>query len=139
MGILAKKVSKLIGRPPAAILREIDLEIQEGDFLALTGRSGSGKSSLLYLLSSLDLASEGAIEIDKQNVAKMSAEDLCAFRNAKMGFVFQFHYLLSELNALENVLFPARKNKLWEKKKKYAQELLSWFGLKDKLLRFPCQ
>jgi ABC-type lipoprotein export system ATPase subunit len=139
MGIIAKNINKLIGDPPHRILSGINLEIQEGDFIALTGRSGSGKSSLLYLLSSLDPASEGVVEIDGQDPRRMDAKALCHFRNQKMGFVFQFHYLLSELSALENVLFPARKSGQYEKRKAFANHLLEQFGLKEKMSRFPRQ
>ena len=125
MGIIAKNINKLIGDPPHRILSNINLEILEGDFIALTGRSGSGKSSLLYLLSSLDRASDGVVEIDGHDPHKMDAEALCHFRNQKMGFVFQFHYLLAELTALENVLFPARRS--------------GQFGLQEKMNRFPRQ
>lgn len=139
MGIYAKKISKTIGNPPVRILSDVDLQIHEGDFIALTGRSGSGKSSLLYILSSLDKASEGIIEIDGKDVYQMSSEALCNFRNEKMGFIFQFHYLLSELTALENVLFPSRKSGKCSQKKDYGEHLLEQFGLSDKLRRYPRQ
>lgn len=139
MGINAKKISKTIGNPPTRILSDIDLEIIDGDFIALTGRSGSGKSSLLYLLSSLDKATGGVVEIDGKDVHQMHPEALCQFRNEKMGFIFQFHYLLSELTALENVLFPSRKGGKWTQRKAYAEHLLEQFGLGDKLHRYPRQ
>ena len=88
MGICAKRISKTIGRPPVNILTNIDLQIPDGDFAALTGRSGSGKSSLLYLLSSLDTASTGVIEIDGMDIYQMDPEALGQFRNEKMGFIF---------------------------------------------------
>jgi len=139
MGICAKRISKTIGRPPVNILTNIDLQIPDGDFAALTGRSGSGKSSLLYLLSSLDTASTGVIEIDGMDIYQMDPEALGQFRNEKMGFIFQFHYLLTELTVLENVLFPTRKLGQSGQKKAYAEHLLNQVGLGDKLHRFPRQ
>ncbi|OGR89622.1 MAG: ATP-binding protein [Elusimicrobia bacterium RIFCSPLOWO2_01_FULL_59_12] len=139
MGIVAQHVGKVIGAPPTRILSDITLDIREGEFVSLTGRSGAGKSTLLYLLSSLDKASEGTIEIEGQDVGRMSGEALSRFRNEKMGFVFQFHYLIAELNALENTLLPARKFKQQERRKAHAEKLLERFGLGDKLNRLPRQ
>jgi len=139
MGIIVKNVTKTIGKPSITILDNINLEIPDGDFIALTGRSGSGKSSLLYLLSTLDVPSIGTIEIDSNNVSKMKTEDIATFRNEKMGFVFQFHYLISELTAIENVLLPPRKTKKDKEKKEYATYLLEQLDLKDKMERFPRQ
>ena len=139
MGIVAQHVGKVIGAPPTRILSDITLDIREGEFVSLTGRSGAGKSTLLYLLSSLDKSSEGTIEIEGQDVGRMSGEALSRFRNEKMGFVFQFHYLIAELNALENTLLPARKFKQQERRKAHAETLLERFGLGDKLNRLPRQ
>ncbi|MBI1823186.1 MAG: ABC transporter ATP-binding protein [Nitrospirae bacterium] len=139
MGIIAKKIGKVIGVPPTRVLTDITLEIKSGEFVALTGRSGSGKSTLLYLLSSLDGASEGLIEIDGIEISRMDKLALNRFRNEKIGFVFQFHYLIAELSALENTLLPARKTKQESKKKNYAESLLDQFGLGNKLNRFPRQ
>ena len=137
MGISVQNVSKSIGSPPTRILFDINLEIQNGDFVALTGRSGSGKSTLLYLLSSLDSASEGKITIEGLPIGEKETEALFRFRNANMGFVFQFHYLLAELSSLENVLFPARKFGTQESVHPFAQSLLERFGLKEKMHRLP--
>lgn len=139
MGITARGVGKSIGEPPTRILTDINLDIQDGEFLALTGRSGSGKSTLLYLLSTLDRVSEGEVQIDGQLVNRMDSKGLHGFRNAKMGFIFQFHFLLAELNALENVLMPARKSGREEDRRDYAEELLRQFGLGDKMRRLPRQ
>lgn len=108
MSIVATHLGKSIGEPATQILNDINLTIAEGEFVALTGRSGSGKSTLLYLLSTLDSATEGSLQIDGQNLSGFSRDDISNFRNQKMGFIFQFHYLLSELTALENVLMPAK-------------------------------
>ena len=139
MGIVARHVGRALGDPPTQILKDISLEIKDGEFIALTGRSGSGKSSLLYLLSSLDVASEGVVEVDGWDMNRMKSADLCRFRNEKVGFVFQFHYLLGELSAIENILMPARKTKQELKRKDYAIALLNQFGLADKQNRFPHQ
>ena len=92
------------------ILHPLNFKIPDGEFVSITGRSGSGKSTLLYILSSLDLPSSGKLLIENQDVTKMSELEIHQFRNHKMGFVFQFHYLLPELTAIENVLMPARKS-----------------------------
>src|SRR3989338_2534927 len=139
MSIKARNVGKMIGDPTTRILSGINLEIKDGEFLALTGRSGSGKSTLLYLLSTLDKVSEGEVEINGQKVNTMPSDALHSFRNLKMGFIFQFHYLLAELNALENVLMPARKSGREEEREDYAHTLLKQFDLDDKMHRLPRQ
>ena len=137
MGIAARHVNKVIGEPPVQVLHDITIEIRDREFIALTGRSGSGKSTLLYLLSSLDTSYDGSIEIDGRELKTMNQAELGAFRNRKMGFVFQFHYLLAELSALENVLMPARKAREEVERRARAASLLSQFGLGDKLQRLP--
>ena len=139
MGLVAHSVYKNIGDPPTRILTDINLEIRDKEFVSLTGRSGSGKSTLLYLLSSLDAVSKGTVEIDGHVVNTMKKEEVCEFRNKNMGFVFQFHYLISELCALDNVLLPARKQNKEEHFKKQGIKLLEEFGLGDKLKRLPRQ
>lgn len=137
MSIVAQSLGKKIGTPPNQILSNINTEIKEGEFVALTGRSGSGKSTLLYLLSSLDTAYEGGVSIDGHEVKSLSANELNKFRNENMGFVFQFHYLIAELTALENMLLAARKFKREKERKTYALELLKRFGLSGKENRLP--
>ncbi len=137
LGITATHVMKSIGTPPVSILKDISLEIASGEFVALTGRSGSGKSTLLYLLSSLDLTTGGSIKIDDCEIAWMESEALHRFRNQKMGFIFQFNYLLAELTLLENVLMPTLKFKQREQFHPHALELLEQFSLKDKMNQFP--
>ena len=139
MGIAAQHVRKVIGIPPTRVLTDISIDIKNGEFISLTGRSGSGKSTLLYILSSLDTPSEGKVEISGSNLATLEAEDLHRFRNEKMGFVFQFHYLLAELSAIENVLMPTMKSKQQERRLPYAASLLEEFGLKEKMNRLPRQ
>lgn len=139
MAIIARQVGKTIGTPPVRILTDIDLRIEDGEFVALTGRSGSGKSTLLYILSSLDTPTQGQIEIGGHDLNKLSPEELYQFRNQKMGFVFQFHYLIAELTAIENVLLPAMKNGRQQEYRSYAEFLLKSFGLSEKTNRLPRQ
>lgn len=136
MGIRAINASKQIENPATTILSNINLEIFDGDFISLTGKSGSGKSTLLYLLSTLDTPSSGVIEIDGKNFKDVDVGD---FRNKKAGFIFQFHYLISELSVLENVLLPAIRDNSKKEKNDFALYLLEELGLQDKLKRFPRQ
>lgn len=115
--IKAHHVVKEFGNPAIRILHDINLEVKPHEFVSISGRSGSGKSTLLYLLSTLDLPTSGEVFINNQNIAKMNSEQLHHFRNMNIGFIFQFHYLLPELTALENILLPARNiNKISEYK-----------------------
>src|ERR1700677_3008661 len=139
MGIPAGGLGKVIGDPPARILSDISLEIARGEFVALTGRSGSGKSTLLHILGSLDTATEGSVTLGGRDLAAMAPDEICRFRNREMGFVFQFHYLLAELDALGNVLMPARKAKESGKRRDYAMALLRRFGLGEAAHRLPRQ
>lgn len=137
MAIVLQNVHQILGDPPNHILKNISLTIEDGEFVALTGRSGSGKSTLLYVMSSLDRASQGEVLIDQHNLLTMSKEFLHKFRNERMGFVFQFHYLLPELSALENILMPARKFHREDALKSSAYELLEAFGLTQQADRLP--
>ncbi len=139
MAIVAIDLFKDFTNPPTKVLKNVNLTIENGDFVAITGRSGSGKTTLLYLLSTLDNPSQGRIEIDGQNPLKMSEDELHSFRNQNIGYVFQFHYLLPELTVLENVLLPARKMNLLKNREAYAIELLKKFGLEERMHYFPNQ
>jgi len=139
MGISARDISKIVGDPPMRVIDDLSLDIRDGEFVALTGRSGSGKSTLLYLLSSLDSVSAGRVELDGKDLSRISEDELHRFRNEKMGFVFQFHYLIAELTALENVLFPARRTGQHEARAERARTLLDAFGLAGKHGRLPRQ
>ncbi len=121
------------------VLRGINEEIKNSEMLSITGRSGSGKSTLLYLISTLDQPTSGDIEIDGENINEMSTQSIHQFRNLKMGFVFQFHHLLPELTALENILMPALKTKCQKEKTPFALELLSEFGISQKANSLPSQ
>jgi len=129
MGITAKNIMKSFGKPPTVVLKSLSFKIKDGEFVAITGRSGSGKSTLLYTLSTLDPLTSGTILLDDKDIAKLSQKVVHQFRNQNMGFVFQFHYLLPELDCEENVLFPARKTDQHEKLRKYAVQLMEDFEL----------
>lgn len=120
-------------------MKNISFTIQGGEFVSLTGKSGSGKSTLLYIISSLDFATSGEVEFSGVKISSLNSRDLHEYRNLHIGFVFQFHYLLSELTAIENILMPARKTNSLKMRKSYAEHLLETFGLKDKIHRFPGQ
>lgn len=139
MSIEVRNIVKIFGVEQTRALNDVSLTIKEGEFVSLTGRSGSGKSTLLYIMSSLDFPTEGTVELAGKNLAKMRSIELHEFRNTHIGFVFQFHYLLPELTALENVLMPAVKNRTQIERTDYAIELLTQVGLAHKLHRLPRQ
>lgn len=91
------------------VLHDISISVNHGEFVTIVGKSGCGKSTLLYLLSTLDTEYEGTLEIIGQEITGKSKNELAAFRNEHIGFVFQFHYLLPEFTVLENVMMPALK------------------------------
>lgn len=138
MSIELKKVSKKFGAN-TQVLFDINLSIPDGEFVAISGRSGSGKSTLLYIMSTLDQPTGGEVIMDNLNIPALSQEDLHKFRNEKIGFIFQFHYLLPELNAEENVYLPAIRKGLVDKDRLRARSLLSDFGLAGKESRLPSQ
>lgn len=138
--LVASNISKQFGNPPVKVLHELSFEIKNGEFIALTGRSGSGKSTLLYILSTLDVASSGHLSIDGHDILSLSKEDLHHFRNQQIGYVFQFHFLLPEITALENILMPTAKFGNPEEYRDSALKLMSSFGLApDKAHRLPRQ
>lgn len=139
MGIEVINVTKSFGIAQTPVLKGITQTISSGEMVAITGRSGSGKSTLLYIMSSLDKASTGKVIVDGADLSKLDTRELHAFRNTKMGFVFQFHHLLPELTAIENVLMPAMKTGKEVTLKKFAMELLDEFALADKADRLPSQ
>lgn len=134
-----KNIIKSFGAPPIQVLKGISGEIKTAEMLSITGRSGSGKSTLLYIISSLDKVTEGDVEIDGVSLSNMNSKELHQFRNQKMGFIFQFHHLLAELTALENILMPAYKVDQVEKRKDFAKQLLNEFGIADKSEKLPSQ
>ena len=106
----AKQVNKYFHDPiRVQVLNDINFSINKGEFVSLTGKSGCGKSTLLYLLSTMDTDYEGQIYIDQEEMPKKNENFLAKIRNEKIGFVFQFHYLLNEFNVLNNVMLPGLK------------------------------
>lgn len=132
-----KNIVKSFPNTPVPVLKGINLKIEDGDFISLVGKSGSGKSTLLYIISTLDHPSEGDVFYDSKNLNTFSPEEIYRLRNRYIGFVFQFHYLLAELSAIENTLLPARKTNEVEKKRSIGMELLKTVGLVGKEHRYP--
>ncbi|MDE3832547.1 ABC transporter ATP-binding protein [Sinorhizobium meliloti] len=126
---------------PVTLVKDIDLIIEEGEFVALTGPSGSGKSSLLYLLGLLDRPTEGRLRVRGRDTEPMSEKERAETRLATMGFVFQFHFLLPEFTARENVEIPMRKLARLgrDEMRGRATDLLSSLGLADHLDKRPDQ
>lgn len=122
------------GEVVTEVLEGIDLEIRRGEFVALTGPSGSGKSTLLHILGTLLRPSEGTVEIAGRKITDLDERELTRFRNRHLGFVFQFHHLLPDFTALENVLFPAwaSRSRDPEEAEARAVELLDRVGLSDR-------
>jgi ABC-type lipoprotein export system ATPase subunit len=127
-----------IGKRSLNVLRGVNLEVARGDFLALRGASGAGKSTLLHLLGGLDVPDAGEICFAGKNLATLSAAKLAAFRNFKVGFVFQAYHLLPELTALENVCLPARIARVSvANAAKRGRELLARVGLGERVEHRP--
>ena len=106
----AKNINKYFHLPDEfQVLNDISFSMDRGEFVSIMGKSGCGKSTLLYLLSTMDTDYTGEIWLDGQKISGLPANDMARIRNEKIGFVFQFHYLLSEFTVLENVMLPARK------------------------------
>jgi len=119
------------------VLKNISFEVQKGEFLSMVGKSGSGKSTLLYVLSTMDTEYKGNLFIDNKLMTGLSTDKLAAIRNEKIGFVFQFHYLLSEFTCLKNVMIPAIKLGKYSEKEieEKAYEKLKILGLADQALK----
>ncbi|UOK42007.1 MULTISPECIES: ABC transporter ATP-binding protein [Flavobacterium] len=123
------------------VLDNISMSIDHGEFVSIVGKSGCGKSTLLYLLSTMDTDYEGKILIHEEDVTNKTDVDLARIRNENIGFVFQFHYLLSEYNALKNVMLPGYKlGKLSEEElENRAMEYLKTLDMQDQALKMPSQ
>ena len=140
--ILAKGLGKRFRQGPldVTVLREVDLHVQAGDTLAIVGASGSGKSTLLHLLGGLDTPSQGEVHLMGQALANMDAAAIGRLRNAHLGFVYQFHHLLPEFSALDNVAMP-----LWIRRMDrhqaadQARELLAKVGLAERAEHRPAE
>ncbi len=120
------------------VLRGLDLEVAEGERLAIVGESGVGKSTLLHVLGTLDRPTSGQILFGGKELPMNDESDLCKFRNTEIGFVFQFHYLLPDFSALENVMFPALIQGIDAGRARVdAEQLLELVGLKDRMSHRP--
>jgi lipoprotein-releasing system ATP-binding protein len=139
MNILeTKNIDKFFHEPTEfQVLKEISFDVKKGEFLSMIGKSGSGKSTLLYILSTMDTEYKGKLYIDNTLMTGLSIDQLAEVRNEKIGFVFQFHYLLPEFSCLRNVMIPALKlGKLSEKEIEHrAYQKLEILGLQDQALK----
>lgn len=129
--LTAKNIFKNYGQLP--VLKGVDIEIAKGEIVSISGSSGAGKSTLLHILGTLDPADKGEIFLDNARIDKLKRKKLAAFRNKHVGFVFQFHHLLPEFTALENVCIPGwiAGTKRKEVKEK-AESLLDILGLQNR-------
>ncbi|MFV0365238.1 MAG: ABC transporter ATP-binding protein [Mangrovibacterium sp.] len=122
------------------VLKGIDLEIPQGKLYSIVGASGAGKSTLLQIVGTLSRPDEGELYIKGENVFGMREKQLAKFRNEEIGFVFQFHYLLPEFDALENVCLPALiGNQAKDRTEKRAKELLDYLGLNERMHHKPAE
>lgn len=142
MQISVKQISKTyrnsLGQVDREVLKDLDMEVEKGEKLAIMGPSGSGKTTLLNLLGTLDVPDTGSITIDNQMVADMTERDILAFRNTKIGFVFQFHHLLPQCTLWENTMLPTlpqKGNK--DDASLHAEELLKFMGIWEHRNNFP--
>jgi lipoprotein-releasing system ATP-binding protein len=136
----AREVTRTLPDGPT-LVRDISLSVGRGEFVAVTGPSGSGKSSLLYLLGLLDRPTKGEVRLEGQDTARLSAKEMAALRLARLVFVFQFHFLLPEFSALDNVLIPIRRlGRLRDAAaRERAMGLLGALGLADAAAKLPEQ
>lgn len=134
--LVAKDLYKNYG--PIPVLKGVSLDISRGELVSIVGASGAGKSTLLYVASSLEKADKGSLYFEGQDIAQLNNKALAKYRNEHIGFVFQFHHLLPEFTAIENICIPgwiAKKAKKELDKK--AMELLDFMGLADKASKKP--
>lgn len=130
------------GNVKQQVLADISLSIKEGDSIAIVGPSGCGKSTLLNIMGTIDRPTSGKVIFDEKEVSELNDKVLSGFRNKHIGFVFQMHHLLPQLNVFENVILPTLANSSHQDKKAasdYALKLLEQLGLKDKYYQFPGQ
>ena len=136
--IKAQNIHKSFGQ--LHVLKGLDIEIKQGEIVSIVGKSGAGKSTLLHILGTLDRADSGSLYIADSDVSLLNKKKLASFRNSNIGFVFQFHHLLPEFTALENVCIPAFiKGTAEQVARDRAVELLGYLGLSDRLDHKPTQ
>ena len=134
--IKAKNICKSFGQ--LQVLKGVDIEVADGEFVSIIGASGAGKTTLLQIIGTLDTPDDGSLEVDGTNVLRLRGNALADFRNKHVGFVFQFHQLLPEFTALENVQIPAliaRRNK--KEAEAEAKKILCRLGLENRLDHKP--
>jgi len=125
---------------PLEVLRAVDLSVRRGEFVAIVGASGAGKSTLLHLLGALDRPTGGDVWLDGSRYADLDPDALADLRNGKLGFVFQFHHLLREFSALENVMMPLLIGGMGQRRaRSRAEELLSLVGLAGRMTHRPAE
>ena len=138
IALSASTIDKYFHEPSTFhVLKDISFEVKKGEFVALQGKSGSGKSTLLYVLSTMDTDYTGELTINGQSLTGSTQNQLAAFRNAHIGFVFQFHYLLQEFTSIDNVMLPALKlgRKSKEEIREDALVNLKMLGLEDQAFK----
>ena len=121
------------------VLKDISLELKEGEIVAIMGSSGSGKSTLLNILGTLDLPDSGIVKINGKDISKISEKETAQLRNNELGFVFQFHHLLPEFTAFENVLIPSLIRKKSQEVQSRALELFEFMDLTERMTHYPQQ
>lgn len=141
VSLRTNKLTKKLESSDTYLVRNIDMEVQQGEFVAICGPSGSGKSSLLYLLGLLDTPTSGQLFINDIDVYALEDREKAKFRLEHIGFVFQFHFLLPEFTLLENVMLPMMRRGVLHKEdmKKRATELLTRLGLGEEIKKLPKQ
>jgi lipoprotein-releasing system ATP-binding protein len=129
-----------LGKKRVQVLSGLDLTVNAGEMVAVEGSSGAGKSTLLHILGTLDTPTHGKVTISGQNVLAMNHDQLAAFRNQTIGFVFQFHHLLPEFNALENTMMPALLHRISKAQAvEMAEEVLGKVGLENRMDHRPVE
>ncbi len=136
--IKAQNIRKSFGE--LEVLKGVDLSVEKGEIVSIVGPSGAGKTTLLQIIGTLDKPNAGTVVVDGVDVSKLSADKLSVFRNKHIGFIFQFHQLLPEFTALENVIIPALIGKTDARKAtKRAKELLDFLQLSDRMEHKPSE
>ncbi|MFV0390410.1 MAG: ABC transporter ATP-binding protein [Paludibacteraceae bacterium] len=136
--ITAKNIHKSFGE--LEVLKGVDLSVEKGEIVSVVGPSGAGKTTLLQILGTLDKPDSGEMQVDGFNIQKLNSDQLSGFRNKHIGFIFQFHQLLPEFTALENVTIPALIGKMDVKEAtRRAKELLDYLQLSDRLEHKPAE
>ena len=134
--LVAKDLWKQYG--PVSVLKGVSVEVKKGELVSIVGPSGAGKSTLLYIVSSLEKADKGEVFFEGQAITQLTENELAHYRNQKIGFVFQFHHLLPEFTAFENVCIPGWIAKMPSQQiHKKAESLLDFMGLADKMNKKP--